>query len=29
MVDPKDVAALDEGFKRQVNTFNIAYDSIE
>jgi hypothetical protein len=27
MVDPKDVAALDEGFKRQVNTFNIAYDS--
>ena len=27
MVDPKDVAALDEGFKRQVSTFNIAYDS--
>jgi hypothetical protein len=26
MVDPKDVAALDEGFKRQVSTFNIAYD---
>ena len=27
MVDPKDVVALDEGFKRQVSTFNIVYGS--
>jgi hypothetical protein len=27
MVDTKDVAALDEGFKRQVSTFNIVYGS--
>ena len=25
MVNPKDVVALDEGFKRQVSTFNIVY----
>jgi hypothetical protein len=27
MVDPKDVVALDEGFNRQVSTFNIVYGS--
>ena len=27
MVDLKDVVALDEGFKRQVSTFNIVYGS--